>query len=60
MVRLAQGNAAFVVVELIEALKKAGKGGQVKRVLGGKEVRKAIEAGGKKGSGLLVEKLAEL
>lgn len=59
-VRLAKGNAPFVVVELIEALKRAGKGAEIKRVLGGKEVRKAIEGGEKKGSGLLVEKLAEL
>lgn len=59
-VRLAKGNAPFVMVELIEALKRAGKSGEVKRVLGGKEVRTAIEQGEKKGSGLLVQKLAEL
>lgn len=59
-VRLAKGNAPFVMVELVEALKRAGKGGDVKRVLGGKEVRTALEHDEKKGLGLLLEKLTEL
>jgi len=58
VVALAKGNGAFVLVELIEALKKAGKAGDVKRVLGGKGVRADIEQSGQKGAGLLAEKLA--
>lgn len=59
-VKLAQGGAAFVMAELVEALKKAGQAAAVKKVLGGAEVRKGVEGSGKKGAGLLAEKLAGL
>lgn len=60
VIALAKGNGAFVLVELVEALKKAGKAGDVKRVLGGKKVRGEIETSGQKGAGLLAEKLVAL
>lgn len=59
-VRIAQGGAAFVMVELVEALRKAGQSAAVKKVLGSAEVRKGIEASGKKGATLLADKLASL
>lgn len=58
--RLARANAAFVLVELIEALNKAGKGAEVKRVLASKDVKESIAASGRKGSALLVEKISAL
>ena len=57
VVRLAKGNAAFVLVELIESLKKAGKVGEVKSVLAAKEVVESIKSGERKGAALLVEKI---
>jgi pumilio family protein 6 len=59
-VKLAQGGAAFVMVELVEALRKAGESAAVKKVLGSVKVRKAIETSGKKGATLLADKLASL
>ncbi|WVQ77987.1 hypothetical protein IAT38_000068 [Cryptococcus sp. DSM 104549] len=60
VVRIAKGNAPFVVVELIEALKKRGDGKEVKRVLGKKGVKEAVEKSVRKGAGLLAEKIGEL
>ncbi|TYJ56605.1 hypothetical protein B9479_002697 [Cryptococcus floricola] len=60
LVRVCKGNAPFVVVELIEALKKAGYAAEVKKVLGGKELRQEVGQSVRKGASLLAEKLAEL
>jgi len=59
-IALAKGNGAFVLVELVDALQKAGKAGDVKRVLGKKAVRGEIENAGQKGAGLLADRLAAL
>jgi pumilio family protein 6 len=61
-VRLAKGNAPFVLVEMIAALTGNGSGlvGEVKKVLGSKAVRDEIVKGEKKGAALLAEKLGEL
>ncbi|OCF39876.1 pumilio domain-containing protein [Kwoniella heveanensis CBS 569] len=60
VVRVAKGNAPFVVVELIEALKKAGQADGIKKVLGKKGVKEDVEKSVRKGAGLLAEKIAEL
>ena len=59
-VRVAKGNAAFVMVEMIEGLVKVGRGAEVKKVLGSSSVRERIVAGGRKGAAMLAEKLAVL
>ncbi|WRT67016.1 uncharacterized protein IL334_003982 [Kwoniella shivajii] len=59
-IRLCKGNAPFVMVELIEALKKSGQGEKVKSVLGKKGVKESIEKSVRKGSAMLAEKIAEL
>ena len=58
--RVAKGNASFVVVEMVHALIAAGKVGEVKRALGRTEVIAAVENSGRKGSKLLAEKLSAL
>ena len=60
VVNLAKGNAAFVLVELTQALVAAGKAAEVKRILGGKKTREEIAKSGRKGASLLAEKLGEL
>jgi pumilio family protein 6 len=59
-VRLVKGNAMFVMVEMIEGLIKAGRSEEVKKILGGASVLEDIEASGKKGAGLLAEKIRGL
>ncbi|KAK8869901.1 hypothetical protein IAR55_000469 [Kwoniella newhampshirensis] len=59
-VRIAKGNAPFVVVELIEALVKGGDGDEVKKVLGKKGVKEDVEKSVRKGATLLAEKIAGL
>ena len=59
-VRVAKGNAPFVVVELVEALVVAGRGAEVKRVLGQDGIIAASKSSGRKGAALLAEKLAAL
>ncbi|OCF71984.1 pumilio domain-containing protein [Kwoniella mangroviensis CBS 8886] len=58
--RICKGNAPFVMVELIEALRKSGEVSKVKKVLGKKGVREEVEKSVRKGAGLLAEKIAEL
>ncbi|WVW83234.1 hypothetical protein I302_105253 [Kwoniella bestiolae CBS 10118] len=60
VLRICKGNAPFVMVELIEALKKAGLGGEVRKVLGRQGVREEVERSVRKGAGLLAEKIGEL
>lgn len=59
-VRVAQGHASLVVVEMIAGLKKAGREAEVKKVLGRKDVIAAVEAAGRKGSAVLLETLKAL
>lgn len=56
---IALGEGTFVVAELVQALADAGMGGEVKKVLGKKEISQ-IEASTRNGAGLLVEKLRAL
>jgi pumilio family protein 6 len=58
--KLVKGEANFVMVEMIEGLVKAGRGEEVKNALGDEEIIKEIEGSGKKGAGLLVEKIRSL
>ncbi|WVR05080.1 hypothetical protein IAU60_002092 [Kwoniella sp. DSM 27419] len=60
VVRIAKGNAPFVMVELIEAMKKSGNAAVVKNVLGDKGVKESIEKSVRKGAAMLAEKIAEL
>jgi pumilio family protein 6 len=56
---IALGEGTFVVAELVQALADGGMGGEVKKVLGKKEISQ-IEASTRNGAGLLVEKLRAL
>ncbi|KIR26820.1 pumilio domain-containing protein [Cryptococcus deuterogattii LA55] len=58
--RVCKGNAPFVMVELIEGMKKRGDGDEVKKVLGKKGVKETVEKSVRKGSALLAEKIGEL
>lgn len=64
--RVACGDATFVLVELVEAVGSSNSGGDegtaedIKRVLGSDEAVKQIEASEKNGAGLLVEKIRAL
>ena len=58
--RIAKGNAPFVVVEMVGALIAAGKGVAVKRVLGSDAVIRSVETSGKKGAELLAKTLSAL
>ncbi|KAK4684513.1 pumilio homology domain family member 6, partial [Tremellales sp. Uapishka_1] len=58
--RIARGNAPFVVVELIGALKGTEEEKEVKDVFGGEAVRHEVEKSGRKGAGTLVEVLEKL
>ncbi|ORY32253.1 armadillo-type protein [Naematelia encephala] len=60
VVRMAKGLPTFVLAEMVEGLSTAGRGKDVKAVLGKKDVLKDIAAGEKKGSGLLVDKINAL
>ena len=59
-VRIAKGKAPFVVGVMVEALVALGRGAEVKRVLGQDDILEAVRSSGRKGAGLLAEKLAEL
>ncbi|WWD15825.1 hypothetical protein CI109_100249 [Kwoniella shandongensis] len=59
-IRIAKGNAPFVVVELIEALVKRGDGEEVKKVFGKKGVKEDVGKSVRKGAALLAEKIAAL
>lgn len=58
--RVCKGNAPFVMVELIEGMKKRGDGDEVKKVLGKKGIKETVEKSVRKGSALLAEKIGEL
>lgn len=58
--RIAKGNAPFVVVEMAQALVSTRKVAEIKRILGRQHVITAIRASGRKGARLLAEKLAAL
>jgi pumilio family protein 6 len=60
VVRVAKGNAAFLLLETIEALVKSGKGEQVENVLGDPKVIDAVRAGGRKGAAMLADRLEKL
>ncbi|WWC61243.1 uncharacterized protein I303_103824 [Kwoniella dejecticola CBS 10117] len=61
VLRICKGNAPFVMVELIEALKGSdGEFKEMKAVLGKKGVKEEVEKSVRKGAGLLAEKIAEL
>lgn len=59
-VKIALGEGTFVIAELVQALVEAGEAGQVKKVLGRKEVLGQLEASDRNGAGLLLEKLKAL
>ncbi|OXC69851.1 hypothetical protein AYX13_01618 [Cryptococcus neoformans] len=58
--RVCKGNAPFVMVELIEGMKKRGDGEEVKKILGKKGVKETVEKSVRKGTALLTEKIGEL
>lgn len=61
VVRIATGNGAFVLVELVGALKgDAELLGEVKQVLGTKQVMNLIRKADRRGGSLLVESLGTL
>ncbi|WWC69567.1 uncharacterized protein I206_103510 [Kwoniella pini CBS 10737] len=63
VIKICKGNAPFVMVELIEALKKSSEEKEfkeIKNVLKKKGVKEQIEQSVRKGSNLLVEKINEL
>jgi pumilio family protein 6 len=60
IVRVGCGNAPFVVVELIEALKGGKEEGEVRKTLGSKAAKERIGKSVRKGANVLAEKLATL
>jgi hypothetical protein len=68
VLRVAKGDATFVLVELVQAIAIASASSnaseevkeEVKRVLGSQAAMKEIEGSGKNGAGLLVEKIKAL